>query len=192
MDVNTQSTCTFHSTLKLNCPFDPFFGLGNTSAQGYAFWANYYNRYIVTYAKVKVHFTNATGIPLIVGVVPQLGATPATLSVTGAHNSNFNIPGIKYKRINTVGSAGASKTCYATWSISKDIGVGNRAGTWEQSGYSSDTGNDPTILRYLTIFLANQNDAAFGGNTANAVSYNYEITYYTKFYDRKFSAQVAL
>jgi len=167
----------------LNDPFDPDPDLGNFSAQGFDFWRDYYNNYIVSRSSVTVKVTGLSSFPSYAAIMPQCGTSlPAVTGATGLQYWQ-NLPRVRYRWINPAGANKQTVTLKTGWSIKKDAGYQNRSATFETSGWSAATNASPIQRRQLNFWLSTVINNTLGADTGFHCTVRF--VYHCRFYGRK-------
>lgn len=170
--------------IRLNSPYDPDSTLGNAAAQGFDYFRDYYNEYIVTKSKWKVRFMNESPYNYVNCYVwpEQGGSVPSVNNVTKVEVLK-NTPNMKWACAGPITGKKSVATVKGSWSINRDRGVGPRALFWEGSSYSAGVAANPTTTRSLYMWLGMATET---GDTGS-IKYHVEVTvkYWVKFYSRK-------
>lgn len=179
---------------RCNSPFDPDAVVGNASAQGFDYFRDYYQNYIVTRSKIIVKFRNIANAYFRCAVVPVYGQTtqlpPASERVNSEIMQVTNLPHIKWKTIGWPNGTKSVCTVGNSWNIWKDQGLDSTRGdSFERSTFAATTSESPVSIRAYNIIMQTTTGAAFP-DAALAAYLSVTVTYHTKFYGRKQTAEI--
>jgi len=171
--------------LYVNDPFDPDFGIGNDAAQGFDFWRDYYNNYIVTRADIRVKFQNNSQVRGLIGYVqPQYGTGPIGLLNGSPINTIQAFPRMRFCTMSQASAGRNIKVIKTNWSIRKDGAWLPRSNTWETSGFSAGVSSSPANRRQVNIWIGTDNGVANSGQILSA-SVIVQCIYHCRFYNRR-------
>lgn len=180
-----------------NDPFDPDPDVGNKFAQGFDYFRDFYQSYIVVKAKIRVDWTNLGRIDSSTSpwgttayVLPQLGGTVQAITNLSPVDYIQNLPRIKWRTMSAPGANKQRCSIRHEWTLRKDQAALNRGNFWEGSNWAANTTGSPVNRRALYLVLGTANGA---GNTSEAIlsaQYKLTILYYCRFYGRKVTPEL--
>lgn len=164
----------YQSVYRGNSLYDPDFQVGGRQPLGYNIWSQFYNKYCVHGAKVRVSITNiGAGTNAYVVVVPETTPSVPFTNIT-------ELTMYPYSRHCVASQAtGMDRSKVKHYMSTKKIWGVHKAAVLADQNYASLTSNNPVNTWYWNIFVDTP-DAAKATN----VQLKIDIVYYAEMYER--------